>query len=99
MLSSKGIHACEQTDVHRGRFTEAPLHRGSFLSSINQKNFTRIRPFIGIRDQAGAHRILPQIVPLLRVAFIVSNHVIKEPALPDWLTDLLLPQFAPEAEL
>jgi hypothetical protein len=38
---------------------------------------SEIRPILGTRHQPGAHRILANILPLLRVAFVVSQAMMK----------------------
>src|SRR5205085_2142800 len=51
--------------------------------AIDRHDFTLVRPVFGLLNQAGAHGVLPNVIPFLTHAFVVPQHVIEKPLLPD----------------
>lgn len=51
--------------------------------SLGEIHRAGVRPVIGSRDQSGANRIIPDIVPLLGQGFVTSHQVIEELGLPE----------------
>lgn len=52
------------------------------LCSIDDDDFSLIRPFVRRFDKASADRIVTNVVPLLSVTLVASQHMIEESRLP-----------------
>ena len=52
------------------------------LRAVDPNDLTLIRPIFCKFDQPGAYRILPDVLPFLRVTFIIAQKMIEETQLP-----------------
>ena len=69
--------------LERDACSHASQSEASTSGAIERDDFAGERPFLRVADKSSTHRILPHIIPLLRIAFIVSQDMIEEAALPD----------------